>query len=105
MRTWISTVVTVAGLTLAAAAPALAADSPATAMPATAGDTLVVLTSDTMFGPDMEDARIAARSYCADRGKLQRFVVKERLPEFRDEVFQSWSALTFKCVSAAEAKP
>jgi hypothetical protein len=64
-------------------------------------DTFVILVSDTSFGPDMQDADIAARFYCSTRGKLTTFIAKEHPPELRTQVFQQWSSLTYRCVSAA----
>ena len=93
-------------------APAIAADDisstvstpmPVTPVPANGlgSDVFVVLVSDTMFGPDHEDANVAARFYCSTRGKLATFVGKQHPPEMRTTVFQEWSLLTFRCVEAA----
>ncbi len=88
--------------------PAMAADDDPTKtkvpMPiapgASGSDAFVILTSDTNFGPDMEDANIAARFYCTTRGKLAYFVSKERPPELRTQVFVQWSVLTYRCIPA-----
>jgi len=88
--------------TLAMAAPASrAADEPSLAAPGS--DTLVVLVSDTNFGPNSDDADAAARYYCSNRGKLSNFVGKERPMEFRSQVFQQWSLLTYRCVTAGQS--
>jgi len=87
------------------AGPLAAADEAAPAAPTdtkTLGsDTLVVLVSDTTFGPDSEDADVAARYYCANRGKVSSLVGKERPLEFRSQVMQQWSLLTYRCTSPA----
>jgi hypothetical protein len=85
------------------AAPAFADDGapPMPLVPGTPGsDTIVILVSDTNFGPDMEDANIAARFYCTTRGKLTAMVSKERPPEMRTQVYNQWSVLTYRCISA-----
>ena len=66
-------------------------------------DTLVVLTSDTTFGPDENDAMAAARYYCANRGKVSLLIGKERPLEFRSQVLQQWSLLTYRCVTGGQA--
>ena len=63
-------------------------------------DLLAVLVSDTPFGPNMEDANIAARFYCSTRGKLTTFVGKEHPPEMNTQVFQQWAVMTYRCVAA-----
>jgi len=63
-------------------------------------DTFVILVSDTSFGPDMEDANVAARFYCSTRGKLTTFISKEHPTELRTQVFQQWAVLTYRCVEA-----
>lgn len=74
-----------------------AAGAPQAPAPGPAIDTIVVLVSDTSFGPDMEDADKAARYYCSAHGKLSELVSKERPPEFRSDVLQAWSILTYRC--------
>jgi hypothetical protein len=98
-----------AGLVLAAPVLRAADESPATPMPnmpadakGLGSDTLVVIVSDTAFGPDSADARDAARYYCANRGKLSVLVGKERPLEFRSQVLQQWSLLTYRCVTAGQ---
>jgi len=97
------------GLALLVSLGPLAADDAGTPMaPSTSGadgkmlgsDTIVVVVSDTTFGPDSEDAAVAARYYCANRGKVPSFVGKERPLEFRSQVFQQWSLLTYRCLAA-----
>ena len=79
------------------------ADNP-TAMPVAPGkpgsDSVVILVSDTAFGPSMEDANAAARYYCTTRGKLYELVAKEHPPELHTQVFQQWSVMTYRCVPA-----
>jgi hypothetical protein len=97
-------------LAVACASPALAdslTDGPPLRLPTTpvpptglGSDIFVVLVSDTTFGPDMEDANMAARFYCSSRGKLATFVGKEHPPEMRTQMFQEWSVLTYRCVEA-----
>jgi hypothetical protein len=98
-----------AGLALSAAAGPLAADdaaapsAPMAQAPdakALGSDTVVIVVSDTSFGPDADDADIAARYYCANRGKISSLVGKERPLEFRSQVLQQWSLLTYRCVPA-----
>jgi len=84
-----------------AADPAAAPPLPPAADGLQPGDTIVILASDTAFGPDGEDANVAARYYCANRGKLSAFVSKERPLEFRSQVFQQWSVITYRCVAPA----
>ena len=93
------------GLGGVGAAPAMADDtSPpaAPAAPAAEGERIVVLilTSDTNLGPNRDEADIAAKYYCAERGKLSRFVAKERPPEYASQVKQQWSLLSYHCVAA-----
>jgi hypothetical protein len=78
---------------MAAAAPA----------PAAGSDTLVIIVSDTAFGPDSADADAAARYYCANRGKVSYFVGKERPMEFRSQVLQQWALLNYRCVISGQA--
>lgn len=66
--------------------------------PGLGSDTLAVLVSDTTFGPDDNDADAAARYYCANRGKVALLIGKDRPMEFRSQVLQQWSVLTFRCV-------
>ena len=68
-------------------------------------DLFAVLVSDTTFGPDAEDANMAARFYCSTRGKLATFVGKEHPPEMRTQVFQEWSVMTYRCVEAVTSTP
>lgn len=91
----------IAGLA-ANAAPASAADEPDGKAMA-AGDTVVVLASDTPIGPGMDETDAAVRYYCSTRGKLSVFVSKERPPEMKDSIMRAWSVLTYRCV-APEAK-
>ena len=63
-------------------------------------DTLVVMVSDSAFGPDGNDADAAARYYCANRGKVSTLVGKERPFEFRSQVLQAWSLFTYRCAVA-----
>ena len=65
-------------------------------------DLLAVLVSDTPFGPNMEDANIAARFYCSSRGKLTQYDGRDHPPELNTQVFQEWSALTYHCYKAGE---
>ncbi len=94
------------GLGLAAGA-ALADDAskPAAAQPAPAlgSDTFVILKSDTNFGPDLEDADVAARFYCSSRGKVMTFLGSDHPPEFRNRIMQEWTVLTYRCVPASSA--
>lgn len=83
---------------LAGTAPASADDKPDGKTMA-AGDTIIVLASDTALGPDMGDTDTAVRYYCSTRGKLSVFVSKERPPEMRDSVMRAWSVLTYRCVT------
>jgi hypothetical protein len=69
------------------------------------GDTVVLLASDTTFGPSMADADVAARYYCSSRGKMADFLSRERPPEMRGEVFAEYSVLTFRCVVPQTAGP
>lgn len=88
-----------AGL-FAALGPARAADTPdGKAMLSTDGDTIIVLASDTLFGPDMSDSDVAVRYYCSTRGKLSVFVSKERPPEMKDSILRAWSVMTYHCVT------
>jgi hypothetical protein len=81
------------------AAPVSAEDKPEGKAAMPDGDTVIVLASDTSFGPDMGDTDTAVRYYCSTRGKLSVFVGKDRPPEMRNEVFQAWSVLTYRCVA------
>ena len=101
-------------LALGLAAPAYASDSelppeklPTSPVPPTGlgSDIFAILVSDTTFGPDMEDANVAARFYCSTRGKLATFVGKQHPPEMRTQVFQEWSVLTYRCVDAVTSTP
>lgn len=95
-------------------APGLAADAltlsppmPVSPIPPAGlgSDVLAILVSDTAFGPDMEDANIAARFYCTTRGKLATFVGKQHPPEMRTQFLQEWAVLTYRCVDAASSAP
>lgn len=86
-----------AGLVVGAASASAADEADGKAM--SAGDTVVVLASDTALGPDMGDTDTAVRYYCSTRGKLSVFVSKERPPEMRDSVMRAWSVLTYRCVT------
>lgn len=98
-------------LVIGCAAPGLAADNtnatplqPAAPPTPTSGlttDTFVILESDTNYGPDMKDADTTARFYCATRGKVASFVVKEHPPEMRTQVLQAWALLTYRCIPEA----
>jgi hypothetical protein len=103
-------------LALGCAAPAFADSDlfeqppvklPASPVPPTGlgSDLFAVLVSDTTFGPDSEDANMAARFYCSTRGKLATFVGKEHPPEMRTQVFQEWSVMTYRCVEAVTSMP
>ena len=95
-----------AALALSAPVSQAADQTPATPAPAAVGpgsDTVVVLVSDTTFGPDAIDARDAARYYCANRGKVSVFVGKETPMEFRSQVLQTWVLMTYRCVMPGQA--
>jgi hypothetical protein len=104
-------------LALGCAAPAVADDSqmfnqPPMKLPTSpvppeglGSDTIIILVSDTTFGPDMEDANLAARFYCSTRGKLATFVGKDHPPELRTQVFQQWTPVTYHCITAVTAAP
>jgi len=62
---------------------------------------VLVLTSDTSLGPNMDEADTAVRYYCSEHGKMYELVSKERPPEFASQVFRQWSLLTYRCVSPA----
>lgn len=68
-----------------------------------AGDTLVVLASDTNFGPSIADADTAARYYCSTRGKLSQFVSRERPQELQNNILPEFSVLTYHCYLADAA--
>ena len=85
------------------ATPAPAESAPPAASATLGSDTFVVVVSDTTFGPTSDDADVAARYYCANRGKVSSFVGKDRPLEFRSQVFQQWSLLTYHCVVPGSA--
>ncbi len=68
-------------------------------------DIFAILVSDTTFGPSQQDADIAARFYCSTRGKLTTFVGKQHPPEMHTTVFQEWSVLTYRCITAVTSAP
>jgi hypothetical protein len=81
--------------------PQILATSPAPPGPVTSTDTIVLLASDSVLGPDSVDTAIAARYYCSQRGKLAAFVSKNSPPEMRDRIMPSYSLMTFRCVQPA----
>ena len=78
----------------APAAPAF--DAPAAA-PAPGTDIIVLLASDTFFGPSTSAQAVAARFYCSSRGKLAELVSRERPKEMQEDILADYSVLTYRC--------
>ncbi len=72
--------------------------------PIHSGDRFVFLASDSFFGPSTADAEVAARSYCATRGKTAQLVARERPHEMENDIFPEYAMMTYRCVSLAAAK-
>jgi hypothetical protein len=62
-----------------------------------AGDTVVVLASDTTFGPSTADAETAARYYCSARGELLQLVSRDRPQEMSQPILSEFAVLTYRC--------
>ncbi len=86
----------VAGL-LAGCAEAPPAVPVATAVTAVGSDTLVILASDSYFGPSTADTAVAARYYCSTRGKLSQLLSRERPHEMQDDTLPEYAVLTYQC--------
>ncbi len=73
--------------------------------PIQSGDNFVFLASDSIFGPSTADADVAARSYCAARGKFAQLESRERPPEMRDDIFPEYAVMTYRCLASSAAGP
>jgi len=77
------------------AAPAF--DAPVAA-PAPSTDIIVLLASDTFFGPSTSAQAVAARFYCSSRGKVAELASRERPKEMQEDILADYSVLTYRCV-------
>ena len=80
---------------------------PLTALPtpltSATGDTVVILASDTYFGPSTADAAVAARYYCSTRGKLSQLLTRERPHEMEAPIRPEFSVMTYRCYTPQNA--
>lgn len=91
-----------AGLVAGCAGIADTATTGAVPTGAILGDVVVVMASDSVFGPSTADAATAARYYCASRGKLAALESRERPRELHEPVLAEYSLLTFRCYTQGQ---
>jgi hypothetical protein len=77
------------------------APTPAPVAPTPGGDVVILLSSDTFFGPSTAAQAVAARFYCSSRGKIADLVSRERPKEMQNDIFVDYSVLTYHCVIPA----
>ena len=70
---------------------------------AATGDTVVILASDSYFGPNTADTAVAARYYCSTRGKLSQLLARERPHEMQDNVLPEFAVMTYRCYTPQSA--
>jgi len=73
-------------------------DAPAAAPQIPGTDIIVLLASDTFFGPSTAAQGVAARFYCSSRGKVAELVSRERPKEMQEDILTDYSVLTYRCV-------